>query len=91
MDGPGTSWRVARKVIPAFSASSDNVGDLEGDDAECTDDGVEASYVQTKAMGDVDREAGRTCLKSERTADVCTIFVKKDDVSKPGHVCTICK
>ncbi|KAG1793745.1 hypothetical protein EV424DRAFT_1560447 [Suillus variegatus] len=51
--GPGTSWRVARKVIPASSASSDDAGNLDSeDDAECTDDGAEASYVQTKAMGD---------------------------------------
>jgi hypothetical protein len=90
--GPGTSWRVTCKVIPASSASSDNAGDPDGeDDAERTDDGAEASYVQTKAMGDMDREAGRTCLKSEHTADVRTIFVKKDDVSEPGHVCTICE
>jgi hypothetical protein len=100
--GPGTSRRVARKVIPASSASSDDAGDLDGeDDAECTEDGVaedgaaedgaEALYAQTKAMGDADREAGKTCLKSERTADVRTIFVKKDDGSESGHVCTICE
>ncbi|KAG1893156.1 uncharacterized protein F5891DRAFT_1196785 [Suillus fuscotomentosus] len=93
--GPGTSRRVARKVIPASSASSDDAGNLDGeDDAECTEDGAaedgaEALYAQTKAMGDADREAGKTRLKSERTADVRTIFVKKDDGSESGHVCTI--
>ncbi|KAG2346979.1 hypothetical protein BDR05DRAFT_945396 [Suillus weaverae] len=54
-------------------------------------DGAEASYAQTKAMGDADHEAGRTHLKNKHTADIHTIFVKKDDVPKPGYVCTICE
>jgi hypothetical protein len=62
-DGPGTRQQVACKVIPASSASSDDGGDANTvetdleDDADCTEDGVvhaEASYAQTKAMGDVD-------------------------------------
>ncbi|KAG2346985.1 hypothetical protein BDR05DRAFT_945398 [Suillus weaverae] len=41
VDGPGTSRRVAHKVIPASSASSDDAGDLDGEDnADCTDDDI---------------------------------------------------
>ncbi|KAG0705806.1 hypothetical protein DFH29DRAFT_846984 [Suillus ampliporus] len=106
-DGPGTKRRVSRKIIPASSASSDDArhdsdGDLaEGTDTEADedlDDTAETSYVTTKAMGDADREAGTTRLKRERTADICTIFAKKDGHLDPhtgllesGHVCTICE
>lgn len=99
-DGPGTRRRVARKVVPASSASSDDGGDADAvetdleDDADCTEDGAvraEASYAQTKAMGDADHEAGKTHLKNKRTADVRTIFIKKDHLSESGHVCTICE
>ncbi|KAJ8587607.1 hypothetical protein M405DRAFT_863602 [Rhizopogon salebrosus TDB-379] len=72
-DGPATTRRVARKVIPTSSASSDDDGGhvSDGDLAEAADtedEHAEDAYASTKAMGDADRESGATHrLKSERT------------------------
>ncbi|OAX34085.1 hypothetical protein K503DRAFT_803874 [Rhizopogon vinicolor AM-OR11-026] len=105
-DSPVTMHRVARrKVIPTFSASSDDGGHVsdidtaEGADTEAdkhaSEDDVRDAYASTKAMGDADNESGAThCLKGECTADVHTVFVKKDDYVDPhtgliesGYVC----
>jgi hypothetical protein len=74
-------------------------GGADGDTDDNAEHALECAYASTKAMGDADRVGGVTHrLKSERTADVRTIFVKKDDYKDPhtglvesGHVCTICQ
>ncbi|KAG2039466.1 hypothetical protein BDR03DRAFT_1009096 [Suillus americanus] len=82
-----------------MSGDSDDMGHISDGamDTEINHD-VEALYAITKAIGDAECEAGTTCSKSDRTADVFTIFVKKDDYLdthtgslKSGHICTICK
>lgn len=102
-DDPATKQRIVRKTIAESSASAsgdlDDAGhDLDGAADTEIEDNVEASYAITKAMGDADHEAGTTRSKSDRTADVRTIFVKKDDYLDPhtsslksGHICTVCK
>ncbi|KAG2102166.1 hypothetical protein BD769DRAFT_1393713 [Suillus cothurnatus] len=96
---PGANERLVMVQGPASELhTSDDAGhdtdaieaDSE-DDPDCTEGDVEASYAQTKAMGDADHDAGKTHLKSECTTDVRTIFCKKDDLSESGHVCTICE
>ncbi|OJA11406.1 hypothetical protein AZE42_13443 [Rhizopogon vesiculosus] len=91
-----------RKVILTSSASSDDGGHVSDIDtaggADTEADEIGDAYASTKAMGDADRESGATRhLKSEHTADVHTVFIKKDDYVDPhtglvesGHVCTVC-
>lgn len=102
-DDPATKRRIVRKTIAESSASASGDSDDAGHDSDGAadteiEDNVEASYAITKAMGDADREAGTTRSKSDRTADVRTIFVKKDDYLDPhtsslesGHICTVCE
>ncbi|KAG1842747.1 hypothetical protein DFJ58DRAFT_731906 [Suillus subalutaceus] len=56
--------------------------DAIGGDTEAEDD-TEHAYASTKDMGDADRKGSTHRPKTERTADVHTIFIKKDDYVDP--------
>ncbi|KAF8805039.1 hypothetical protein BYT27DRAFT_7213457 [Phlegmacium glaucopus] len=58
----------------------------------------EEAYTDTKVMGDTDREALANRPKSDRTADIRTIFKRDKEYVNPetgatedGHWCTLCQ
>ncbi|KAG1738530.1 hypothetical protein EDB19DRAFT_2025397 [Suillus lakei] len=99
---PQPSMRILDPDNVASSSTTQDIGgtDLDHPDAVDTEaeDDVEHAYALTKAMGDADCKGSTHRPKAEQTADVHTIFIKKDDyvdphtgLVEPGHMCTVCQ
>ena len=95
IDGSEISDYIAEH--PATS-SDHGSGDTERDTEPEPDEDDDIGYTTTKAMGDADHEASRMRVKTDRTADIRTIFVKEDNHKDPktgakeeGHICKVCR
>lgn len=94
VEGDGDVVEDMEDVEELAVGSDDATGDTDVD----LDDEAEEAYASTKAMGDADRKALSKQTKTDRTADIRTIFKHDREHINPdtgnledGHLCTICQ